>query len=86
MGLTMQMIDHVRQDGHLARTGDTFAHAQEILKPFGVLDQVLEWCKTNMTHDWRWQLVRASSDRELGRYIFYFDSDKDLCAFALRWM
>lgn len=68
------------------RTGDSFAYAQEIHKPFGVLDDVLDWCKANMCSDWRWQLIRTSTDRDDGRYIFYFDSDRDLCAFKLRWM
>lgn len=68
------------------RTGDSFAYAQEIHKPFGVLDNVLDWCKSNILEEWRWQLVRTSTDREPGRYIFYFDSDRDLCAFRLRWM
>lgn len=68
------------------RSGDSFAYAQEIHKPFGVLDNVLDWCKANMLEDWRWQLVRTSTDRDDGRYIFYFDSSRDLCAFKLRWM
>lgn len=68
------------------RSGDSFPHAQEIHKPFGTLDAVLEWCKANLLEDWRWQLIRTSTDRDDGRYIFYFDSSRDLCAFKLRWM
>lgn len=68
------------------RTGDSFAYAQEIHKPFGVLDDVIDWCKANMCAEWRWQLIRTSTDRDDGRYVFYFDSDRDLCAFKLRWM
>ena len=68
------------------RTGDSFPYAQEIHKSFGVLDSVLDWCKANMLNEWRWQLKRTSTDREPGHYVFYFDSDRDLCAFRLRWM
>jgi hypothetical protein len=68
------------------RTGDSFAYVQEVNKPFGVLDNIIDWCKLNMSDQWRWQLVRTSTDRDPGRYIFYFDSDKDICAFRLRWM
>lgn len=71
---------------HWIRTGESFGHAQEVAKPFGVLDEMLDWCKANLTQEWRWQLIRASSGTENGRYIFYFDSDKDKCAFCLRWM
>jgi hypothetical protein len=30
-------------------------------------------------------VVTTSSDRAPGRYIFYFDSDRDAAAFALFW-
>jgi hypothetical protein len=68
------------------RPGDSFRYAVEIRKPFGVLDSVLAWCKTEMTGEWRWQLIQPSSDNSPGRYIFYFDSDRDVCAFRLTWM
>ena len=68
------------------RTGQSFAHAREIQKPFGVLDDVIDWCKTNLDAEWRWQLVQPSSDLCPGRYFFYFDSERDLCAFCLRWV
>lgn len=72
--------------GYEIRTSDSFSYAMEIRKPFGVLDDVLAWCKTEMIGEWRWQLIRTSTDREPGRYCFYFDSDRDFCAFKLRWM
>jgi hypothetical protein len=75
---------------HLAdyqiRDKESFAYAKEISKPWGGLDIVLAWCKTELTGDWRWQLVDVSSDIRPGRYIFYFDSDRDCCAFTLKWL
>ena len=67
------------------RLGESFCHAQEIARPFGQIDQIIEWCKTELIGDWRWQVVTTSSDRAPGRYIFYFDSDRDAAAFALFW-
>jgi hypothetical protein len=67
------------------RLGESFTHAQEIARPFGQIDRIIEWCKTELVGDWRWQVVTTSSDRAPGRYIFYFDSDRDAAAFALFW-
>lgn len=67
------------------RQGESFHYAREILKPYGELDRVLAWCKTELTDEWRWQLIDQSSDRRPGRYIFYFDSDRDFFAFVLQW-
>ena len=63
----------------------SFAYAKEIAKPFGGIDRVISWCKTEMQHEWRWQVVEMSSDQRPGRYLFYFDSAQDCCAFALKW-
>ena len=67
------------------RLGESFNHAREIARPFGQIDRIIEWCKTELISDWRWQVVTTSSDRSPGRYIFYFDSDRDAAAFALFW-
>lgn len=67
------------------RLGDSFNHAREIAKPFGELDRVLAWCKTELVGEWRWQLVEVSTDKRPGRYIFYFDSERDYFAFTLYW-
>jgi hypothetical protein len=67
------------------RDRESFAYAKEIAKPFGGVDRVIAWCKTEMQHEWRWQVVEMSSDQRPGRYLFYFDSDQDCCAFALKW-
>jgi hypothetical protein len=63
----------------------SFDHAHEIVKPWGQIEQVLDWCKSECTHEWRWQLVEVSSDRKPGRYIFYFDSERDCLAFVMKW-
>ena len=67
------------------RSRDSFAHAQEIIKPFGEIELVLAWCKSEIAQDWRWQLVDVSSDIRPGRYIFYFDSERDYLAFTMKW-
>ena len=68
-----------------SRNRESFLYSREIAKPFGELDRVIDWCKTEMVGDWRWQLVDVSSDRRLGRYVFYFDSERDFFAFTLQW-
>jgi len=67
------------------REEDSFAHAIEISKPYGCLDEVISWCKSECQADWRWQLVDMSTDIRPGRYVFYFDSDQDCLAFSLKW-
>jgi hypothetical protein len=73
------------RDPFEVRQGDSFNYAQEIRKPFGELDRVLAWCKTELLNEWRWQLVDVSTDLRPGRYIFYFDSERDYFAFTLCW-
>ena len=68
------------------RDKDSFCYAQEISKEFGVLEHVLDWCKEELSAEWRWQLIEVSSDRKPGRYIFYFDSERDCLAFTMKWM
>jgi hypothetical protein len=67
------------------RDKTSFNYAREITKPWGVLELVLAWCKQELQEDWRWQLVEMSTDQRPGRYIFYFDSDRDCCSFVLKW-
>jgi hypothetical protein len=67
------------------RDKDSFDHAHEIVKPFGVIEHVLNWCKSELTGDWRWQLLEMSSDIKPGRYIFYFDDERDYLAFLMKW-
>jgi hypothetical protein len=67
------------------RDRDSFCHAHEIAKPFGVLESVLDWCKESLSAEWRWQLLEVSSDHRPGRYMFYFDSERDYLAFVMKW-
>lgn len=67
------------------RDRDSFNHAQEIAKEFGVLEHVLDWCKEELSAEWRWQLLEVSSDHRPGRYMFYFDSERDYLAFVMKW-
>ena len=67
------------------RDRDSFNHALEIVKPFGVIEHVLNWCKSELRSDWRWQLLEMSSDRKPGRYMFYFDDERDYLAFVMKW-
>lgn len=67
------------------RSDTSFPFSQEISKPFGSLDVILEWCKSELRDDWRWELIDVSSDIRPGRYNFYFDSEHDAVAFALKW-
>ena len=72
-------------EAYQIRDKESFAYAKEIHKPFGELDRVLAWCKTELTGEWRWQLVDVSTDQRPGRYIFYFDLERDYFAFVLQW-
>jgi hypothetical protein len=63
----------------------SFNHAHEIVKPFGVIETVLNWCKSELAGEWRWQLLEMSSDRKPGRYMFYFDNERDYLAFIMKW-
>lgn len=67
------------------RESSSFAYSQEITKTFGSLDHIIEWCKDQLVGDWRWQLIELSTDRRPGRYVFYFDSERDYVAFMLHW-
>jgi hypothetical protein len=67
------------------RDKDSFDHAQEIIKPFGVIEHVLNWCKSELAGEWRWQLLEMSSDIKPGRYMFYFDNERDYLAFLMKW-
>jgi predicted secreted protein len=67
------------------RDAVSFDHACEIAKAFGEIEYILAWCKAGLDDEWRWQLVEISSERTPGRYIFYFDSERDYLAFSMRW-
>ena len=66
------------------RDRESFTFAKEIVKPFGEIERVLEWTKQELVGEWRWQLIEISSERRPGRYIFYFESERDYLAFLLK--
>lgn len=67
------------------RDAESFKHSIHISKPFGSLDSVIEWAKSELSDEWRWQVVRTSSDQLPGSYIFYFDSESDYLAFTMKF-
>jgi hypothetical protein len=67
------------------RDRNSFQHAAEITKPFGVIETVLNWCKSELRGEWRWQLIEMSSDIKPGRYCFFFDDERDYLAFVMKW-
>jgi hypothetical protein len=67
------------------RKGDSFLYTREVKKPFGVLDDIIIWAKLNLEKEWGWQLVQTCTDQAPGRYVFFFDSERDCVAFTLRW-
>lgn len=75
--LTTEQIDY--------RSKESFAYSREITKPFGHLDRIIAWAKTELVDTWRWQLIEVSTDIRPGRYVFYFDSERDFVAFTLLW-
>lgn len=79
------MIKLKQSPDHQIRDKESFQFAREISKPFGQIDGILEWCKSELRDEWRWQLVEMSTDQRPGRYVFYFDSERDYFAFTLYW-
>jgi hypothetical protein len=67
------------------RPKQSFNHAHTINKSHGIIEEILDWCKHELTEDWRWQLREVSTYTRNGEYIFYFDGEKDYFAFVLKW-
>jgi|GEM_PF-4613456 len=67
------------------RKSESFLHAIEINKPYRLIDTIIDWAKNETIGEWRWQLVELSSHQLPGRYIFYFDNERDYLAFMLKW-
>ena len=85
IGQTEPLLMREKTSNRIDRSKDSFAYAQGIEKPYGSLGDVLDWCKSELTGDWRWQMVEMSATDRPGRYIFYFDDSRDCFAFALKW-
>jgi hypothetical protein len=67
------------------RDETSFAHALQITKPYGKIDTILTWCKSELVDEWRWQMIEMAAPTRPGRYIFFFDSEQDCVAFSLKW-
>jgi hypothetical protein len=67
------------------READTFAHSVTCVQPYGVIETVLDWCRSQCIGDWRWQIIVSSGEDRPGKYVFYFDSERDCVAFSLQW-
>ena len=76
----MDIIDEL-----IRQQGERFDYAREIHRPFHGLEPVLDWCKSECSPDWRWQLVDTPGDIRDGRYIFYFNNQQDYTNFLLKW-
>ena len=86
--MTLRRVKHqplLKSPMEYMRDKDSFSHAREISKEFGVLESVLDWCKEELVCEWRWQLIEVSSDHRPGRYCFFFDSERDCLAFTMKW-
>ena len=45
------------------RERTSFVHSCEINKKLGTLDRMLDWCRTELLSDWRWELVGSGDDQ-----------------------
>lgn len=80
----MNLTDELKKSVNW-REKESFPHSCEITKPFGIIDQILVWCRSECQAEWRWELLSASTDIRPGHYRLYFDSDRDFSAFLLKW-
>ena len=83
--MTLVKRNKAAYEAPMVRSKEGFQHAKSIRKPFGVIEQVLEWCKHSLEDEWRWQLIEISSHQKDGEYIFYFDSERDYITFLMKW-
>lgn len=61
----------------------SYTHACEV-SHHPQVEPIILWCKQNLDDTWRWQIVETSGNSP-GRYIFYFNNEKNYLAFLLRW-
>ena len=78
-------IDLLQWQEYTQRSAETFAYRCDCHLPWGGLELVLAWCRQEIAHEWRWELIEACTGTEDGRYRFYFEHSADACAFALKW-
>lgn len=56
---------------------------ERLTKPFGVLDEIIDWCSRENSGDWHWTLENVNGTE--ASYVFFFASDKDYLSFLLKW-
>ena len=54
-------------------------------REYGHLNEVLEWTRENITNDWGWDIWSEPASAHPTSYKFFFETQEDLVAFALRW-
>jgi|LakMenE18May11ns_1017448.scaffolds.fasta_scaffold9051103_2 hypothetical protein len=59
------------------------AFKSKIGLPYGKLQSILEWCKRNCTHEWKFEEDGNTMDTWEPKYTFYFESERDYVAFTL---
>ena len=63
-----------------------YGYKVTIEKPYGRLDNVIDWCATELDEsNWRLALTETSTKSQPGLYTFYFNNEKDRIAFTLKW-
>ena len=62
-----------------------YKFSQAIEKEYGSIDQVLEWCQSELSEKWAWEITSGPSSTAPCSFIFYFNSERDTVAFRLKW-
>ena len=45
----------------------------------------ITWSKQELEHEWRWILDETGGGDGLWKYRFFFQSERDMCAFTMKW-
>jgi hypothetical protein len=59
-----------------------YSFRTDISVPYGSLNSLLEWCKTNCKDNWGWHMISPSGEKP-GLYKFHFMSEADQINFIL---
>ena len=76
----MPAIDHL-----IEVDASQYPYTLEISKKLGKLDEVITWSKQELEHEWRWILDETGGGDGLWKYRFFFQSERDMCAFTMKW-
>lgn len=60
-------------------------HTIQITIPFGELGIMLDWCKSNIQHDWHLANLDIGGE-QAGHYIVSFTDENDYNFFAMKWL